>query len=365
MERTPIQRACGRQTRVAFTLVELLVVITIIGILAALITAAGAGALKRAQQARIKTEVDQLSMALQTYKDSAGSYPPNCQTDDTNANTGTEPNATPLSELQVFNDLKRHLKQAFPRHREPDDLLRVIAGLPANDTTNFNQLLAGGMSSGEALVFWLGGFSSDPKYPISGEGGPSFRIDNLTSPVTADTADPIESRKWVYPFEIARLQPRNSDNYFDRSANRFIVYNINVAGVNQQRRINFWQYVPAKSEQPLLYFDTSRHEPDMASDPPAATSVSPNPLHVHAVKTKSQSAGAVLPIQFANRDKFQILHCGIDEEWGTEAFEMMTMENIPPNTINDLILYPDGPFTGEVADTITNFSEGTLEASQP
>ena len=36
--------------------------------------------------------------------------------------------------------------------------------------------LHGGMTAGEALVFWLGGFSSDPKYPISGEGGPSYRI---------------------------------------------------------------------------------------------------------------------------------------------------------------------------------------------
>lgn len=357
--------SCILNPRSAFTLVELLVVITIIGILAALITAAGAGALKRAQQARIKVEIDQLAMAIQTYKDGAGSYPPNCQTDDTTINTGNEPATEPLSEQQVLTDVKRHLKQAFPRHREPEDLLRVIAGLPAVDTSNFNRLLAGGMSAGEAVVFWLGGFSSDPKYPISGEGGPSFRIDNLPSGVTADTADPVESRKWVYPFELARLRPRKSDNFFDGTNNRFIVYTININGVTQQRRINFWQYVPGKSEQPLLYFDTSRHEPEAAFDPPAAPSVNPNALHVHALKTRSESAGAALAIQFANKDKFQILHCGIDDEWGADAFEKMTLHGSPPPTTAELILFPNGPFTGEVADTITNFSEGTLEASQP
>jgi prepilin-type N-terminal cleavage/methylation domain-containing protein len=354
--------------RVGFTLVELLVVITIIGILAALITAAGAGALKTARQNAIKTELDQITMALQSYKDTAGSYPPNCQTDDTNMTAEPPTSPNPIDETQVFNDLKRHMKQAFPKHRESENLLRVIAGLPAtgSDAANYQKLLAGGMSSGEALVFWLGGFSSDPKYPISGEGGPSFRIDNLPTGVTADQADPIESRKWIFPFEVSRLQPRNADNYFESGDDRFIVYTVRINGVNQERRLNFWQYVPSKSEQPFLYFDVSRREPSAASDVPAAPSVNPNALHVHAIKQRSESAGAAVPIQFANKDKFQVLHCGVDGEWGEEVFEdQMSVHELDLDDVNDYLLYPDGPFTGDVADTLTNFSEGTLEASQP
>jgi prepilin-type N-terminal cleavage/methylation domain-containing protein len=368
MERTPIQQTCGRQTRVAFTLVELLVVITIIGILAALITAAGAGALKRAQQTRIKTEVDQLAMALQSYKDTAGSYPPNCQVD---GPAGSDP----IDESQVLNDIKRAFKQAFPRHREPPELIAALAGMsPDGLVLPTNQNLQGGMTAGEALVFWLGGFSSDPKFPISGEGGPAYRIPNMGGPDNYKL-DPIESRKWIYPFELARLQPRNTDNYFDASQRRFIEY----AFGNEFRRINFWQYVPGKSEQPLLYFDTSRHPAAVASggnvfgpfDPPAATQLSGLGLHVHAVKTRNstfrpgQDEGAVAPIQFANQDKFQILHCGLDEEWG-DAFEEMSAHGVSnPRELDSYLIFPDGPFTGEVADTITNFSEGTLEASQP
>jgi prepilin-type N-terminal cleavage/methylation domain-containing protein len=346
--------------RAGFTLVELLVVITIIGVLAALITAAGAGALKRARQAKIKTEVDQMAMALQTYKDTAGSYPPNSQTDDTSLAAEALTSTTPLNETQVVDDIKRHLKQAFGRSNEPPSLINALAGMAVSDT-NVPHNLPGGMTAGEAVVFWLGGFSSDPKYPISGEGGPSYRIDNLSAPATADNSDPIANRKWVFPFDVSRLQPRNAEDYFDTSNNRYIVYNVNVGGVQQQRRINFWQYVPAQAEQPYLYFDTSRHPATADFDPPAATVTAVGvAADIHTIKQRSESAGAAVLVEHANRDKFQILQAGIDDEWGN--FEPMSLAH---TNIDDLLLYPDGPFTGELADTITNFSEGTLEASQP
>jgi type II secretory pathway pseudopilin PulG len=356
--------------------VELLVVITIIGILAALITAAGVGALKTAQRNRIKVEINQMDLAIQSLKDTLQSYPTNCQVD------GTSGSDVPLNESQVLTDLKRQFKQAFPRHREPDFLIAALAGLTSTGAMlPNNDNLQGGMSAGESLVFWLGGFSNDPKYPISGEGGPAYPIPAIGDPDN-NTLDPIESRKWVFPFDVARLRPRTADNFFDNSDRRFIEYTVNINGVDQRRRINFWQYVPAKSEQPYLYFDTSRHpatipdssgKPVSAHDPPAATNLNPNALHVHAVKKRSESAADNSPIQFSNQDKFQILHAGIDEEWGAEAFEMMSahgVENAPPpgndpSKAENYLLFPDGPFTGDVADTLTNFSEGTLEASQP
>lgn len=362
--KTKMRRTSGESAnRVGFTLVELLVVITIIGILAALITAAGAGALKTARQNAIKTELDQITMAYQSFKDKNNVYPPNLQVDGT---------TDPLIETQVLTDIKRAMKQAFPKHREPDELIAALAGLTANGAMlPSNQGLQGGMTAGESIVFWLGGFSNDPKFPISGEGGPSYRI-QTAGQATNNQLDPVESRTWVFPFEVSRLQPRDSDNYFDASEQRFIEYTVTIPGQNnnqpQFRRINFWQYVPSKSEQPYLYFDVSRHPAAVANgsnwlapyDPMAATELAASPLHVHAIKTRSESAGAASPIQFANPDKFQVLHCGVDGEWGD--FEPMSVHDRTPE---DMLLYPDGPFTGDVADTLTNFSEGTLEASQP
>src|SRR5437879_1322177 len=88
-----------------FTLLELLVVITIIGILAALITVAAVGALKSAQRTRIKAEVNQMAGGVDEAKNKFNAYPPNCQTD------GPSP---PIDDTTVINDLKRFMKVAFP-----------------------------------------------------------------------------------------------------------------------------------------------------------------------------------------------------------------------------------------------------------
>jgi prepilin-type N-terminal cleavage/methylation domain-containing protein len=371
-----------------FTLVELLVVITIIGILASLITVAAVGALRKAREAEIKAEIDQIDTAVEEYKNKATSYPPNCQTDGTGADA-------PLEESTVLNDLKRHFNQAFPRHREPPELIARLAGLtPTGGQLPSSEGLQGGIAAGEAPVFWLGGFSSDPKYPISGEGGPSYAVVaqamGINIPVAdRPKADPIETRKWVFPFAVGRLAPRDSEGYF---AGRFIEYVITIPGQNnnlpQTRRINFWQYLPRKSEQPYLYFDTSRHPaavmaggtPTGPFDPPAATDLSrlgPDGLglHVHALKKihPNYTPGSTTypPIEFVNPEKFQVLHCGIDEAWSEEAFERMSVHGVedlmlPTNEVESYLLFPDGPFIGEIADTIVNFAPVTrVEDAQP
>jgi prepilin-type N-terminal cleavage/methylation domain-containing protein len=366
--------------RRAFTLVELLVVITIIGILAALITVAAAGALKRAHQAQIKTEMNQLDMAFQTYKDKFGSFPPNCQVDG-----GGTSASNPIDENQVLTDLNRHFKQAFPKSREPANLIADLVGLDATTSAPLpgTQGLQGGMTAGEAIVFWLGGFSSDPKYPISGDGGPSYSILSLSDP-NSRTLDTLSSRNWIMPLAVDRLGLRDSNGYFPSSTDtdatlaavgkRYIEYDVTINGVTTHRRINFWQYVPAKSAQPYLYFDTSRH-PAVDSvtvagqyratyDPPAATSLAIGlASNVFAIKKLGESTS--VPVQFANPDKFQILHAGIDDAWGEDDFKKMTaLYALPPNLASSYLLFPTGPFTGDVADTIVNFSEATLAASQ-
>ena len=59
----------------AFTLVELLIVITIIGILAAALVPKIVGAPQKARDAKRKADLQQIMTALESYKDDKGSYP--------------------------------------------------------------------------------------------------------------------------------------------------------------------------------------------------------------------------------------------------------------------------------------------------
>jgi hypothetical protein len=230
--------------------------------------------------------------------------------------------------------------------------------------------MAGGMTAGEAIVFWLGGFSQDPKFPISGEGGPSYRVDNLTGGVTPAQADPIESRKWIFPCKVERLVPRTSAGYFDDTDSkraRWFEYNVTVNGVSQRRRINFWQYTPRKLDQPYMYFDTSRYAPvtnpannQDALDPPAATAItgmgdtSSDPFHVYAFMKPSDATNASSQYQFINPDKFQIIHCGINDKYDQDTFR----DKIS-NRGTNIVLFPAGPYTGDIAETIVNFTTET------
>ena len=92
-------RASALPQRSGFTLVELLVVIGIISVLAALITPAVFNARLSARRAVIKSEIEMLHMSIMNYRNENGSYPPCVQFD-----TKKPPN----------NVAVKHLRRMFP-----------------------------------------------------------------------------------------------------------------------------------------------------------------------------------------------------------------------------------------------------------
>lgn len=150
-----------RQTQ-GFTLVELLIVISILGLLVGLlawgVNAARISILKHAQAA----EISKLAAAVDAYRLKYGDYPPDGFT---------------------WHLVESHLRKAFPEISSSElELLRPhsedFVNMGANrfirnDNSNLlPQPELAVFDPAEALVFFLGGFSSDPRKPLTGTGGP-------------------------------------------------------------------------------------------------------------------------------------------------------------------------------------------------
>ena len=65
-----------QDVRRGFTVVEVLVAITIIAILAAILTPVVGSALRRANEFAIESEMSQLDLAIEHFKSDNGFYPP-------------------------------------------------------------------------------------------------------------------------------------------------------------------------------------------------------------------------------------------------------------------------------------------------
>jgi prepilin-type N-terminal cleavage/methylation domain-containing protein len=136
--------AHSTHARSAFTLVELLVVIGIIALLAALVTPAVMRAQTAARNAAIKAEIDMLHMAIMNYKNEYGSFPPG------------------ISGISSASDSAvKHLSRLFPRCNScPAQLLAAFPSSASPKT----------ITAANALTYWLSGYTDDPTAPLSSSG---------------------------------------------------------------------------------------------------------------------------------------------------------------------------------------------------
>ena len=243
-----------------FTLTELLIVIAIIGTLMALLLVAVQGGLTKAKQAEITLEMQNMGGAIEDLRNELGAYPPNGMNNGNRAIIRT-----------VSSDFERMFKKAFPRHNEPRELILALAAASPRDASfqsgAFNvelpqdaagENVGGGLTGAEAVCFWLGGFSEDSTYPISGIGGPSFADGDDSGAALNATDEVLEDRNLRYEFDLTRFGPRDDNGVF---SGRYITYD-DPRDDTIRRRINLWTYTPGDSRIPVYYYDTSRHDPE-------------------------------------------------------------------------------------------------------
>ena len=237
--------------------------------------------------------------------------------------------------------------------------------------------MAGGMTAGEAIVFWLGGFSQDPKFPISGEGGPSYDVQWHASPqrITKRRSD----RKPQVGFSVqgrpawyrgirrrtisTRIQALATFEYnvtvngkFAKAPDQFLAIRAAEVGA----AISVFRHVALYAGRARLSQFGShsiRRRRRLATG--SRRHQRADPFYVFAFKKRSDASNASSRIQFINPDKFQIIHCGINDRWDEDTFKNRMSMQYGSRHQHDFLTFPDGPFSGDIAETIVNFTTET------
>jgi prepilin-type N-terminal cleavage/methylation domain-containing protein len=292
--------------RNAFTLVELLVAISIIGILMAIAIPAISRALQRGREAAIRTEVESLNQSVEAYKLKYGDYPP---------------------DFFDWNLAVRHYRKIFPDINVSElNILRdqcavqtqVDANQPvvAHDPSRIDRA--------EALVWALGGFSSDPQFPFTGQGGP------LTPIVPA----PVPARVSHYNNFAYNGTKDNALFDFDASLLTIGEYDLTaLTALSTEEAAGFGDRFPAylrgAGGSPYLYFDSRTYgsatpagvvnhynsppTQEWGRARPYLSSQVVGPTE-SIVRTTAPAGGPGLA--FMNKNTFQLLSAGLDDTFG-------------------------------------------------
>src|SRR5438132_8033201 len=100
-----VKRLTKGRYNVAFTLIELIVVITVIIILTGLVLSTVGYARKKGARARAETEIAAMSAACESYRADNGIYPASSDTNNLNAKTSLNPSAYQAASLYLYNAL--------------------------------------------------------------------------------------------------------------------------------------------------------------------------------------------------------------------------------------------------------------------
>ena len=338
------QRKTPRQRTRGFTLVEVLMVIAIIGILAGLIIPAVSMALTAVKRQAIALEVQAIASAVNQYKNKYGDFPPDG------------------SNQAAF---ERHFRKIFPQIQASEFTtlyanVNPPAGAPGTVV----------MDPAEALVFCLGGYSSNPTQPFTGTGGPLSLVPGSTSVYqynTERTNSFMEFKQNQLTIDVAGTATVSTDEatYF--------------AGTND----NIPVYHPGGRQAPYVYFDSRTYAISTGGTLPAFfNKYQPTALSLGVARpyksanVNTNVAQATAPdnhFKYAEDKGFQIISAGLDDLYGgvgTSDFATLPSFFVYPTGV--MLNISTGATSGgryvEAAgipsaqlDNATNFSDGILE----
>ncbi|RMF43382.1 MAG: type II secretion system protein [Planctomycetota bacterium] len=369
-DRRQVALRCGRpRPRRAFTLIEVLTVIAIIGILVGLLVPAINIARRTILQRAIALETQTLADAVEKYRQKYNDYPPDG------------------SSAQV---IVTHLRKAFPQIAASEINLLTTDTFPGTSVRLVNQSIGsptGVMDPAEAIVFFLGGFSSDPIYPLSGIGGPFFITDNAGNQVTSAT--PPGARGSV------QYNPDRNEPLFDFNQSQLTLVVTSTTLSNDEAQYGLGTndcipvYRPRRREAPFVYFDARTYSIPSGSSlfysyyGSASTPFGVvRPYRSDEVRTNVPATDYERRFRYMEEDSFQLISAGLDDLFGGipysgtgggpvfYAYPSGTSIDFGPTpgnapNVGQFGSYQDGSGASAQLDNVANFSEGTFGDALP
>ncbi|HZQ47487.1 MAG TPA: type II secretion system protein [Verrucomicrobiae bacterium] len=191
--------------RAGFTLIEMLVVIAIIGILAALIVGGAGYAISKGRQSRVQAERDALVTYIQSYKKAKGFYPPD--------NTNNTAQASLFYELTGTAPTTVSGQPGFVSSVTQDALttnsIATIFGVggfvnSSPDPGNVNNFAPAVAKSGGTASFY-----------VSGNSGPTFTLFGVPVPGPASSMTNSSTGKAVNLWHYVSNNPTNKPDSYD------------------------------------------------------------------------------------------------------------------------------------------------------
>ncbi len=402
-----------RPDRLGFTLVELLVAILIIGALLGILLPTVFAAFRKAREATVAAEMNNLATALASFKNTYGDYPPSriilseegftatfARAEFTTATVipGADSSDTDMTYTQLAQRSLTYLQKFWPRadfRGNPG-----TSPLPGQFNDFNGDRVMGDPVSGkgyyiingsECLTFFLGGipifdsskkvtglsgFSKSPTHPFV-DSGPIPGQSNLYAP---NRTVPN------YEFNNGRLQDQDKDHipsYLDpldqvpgshRSYAYFSAYgtnqydpnDVNGYGYDDLNNLNNLSFEKEDDDTTFVERGFSVFFPTSSGSPYYAKSPAPNPYTTGAAALASTGAGASGAISWYNPNSFQLLSSGQDRLWGLGGTYIQTSSGgsrlpLDPNDPGLIHSTDTVVIRLRESDNITNFSAGRLE----